>query len=112
MEDHDRNLIQFLERARKINLKLNSSKIKFKQSEIPYIGHIITANGLKPCPERIRAITDMKRPSCVKEVKQFIGTVNYLAKFVKNLSSLTEPLRRLEKKDVIFSWEKEQEESF
>ena len=61
---------------------------------------------------KIKAIVRMEPPKDVKEVQRFNGMVNYLARFIPNLSEKIEPLRRLTNKDAEWSWEKEQKEAF
>lgn len=58
-EQYDTRLRQLLNRIRSINLKLNKDKCKFRMTEIPHIGHILSAEDLKPDQEKVRAIKDM-----------------------------------------------------
>ncbi|PFX12592.1 Transposon Tf2-9 polyprotein [Stylophora pistillata] len=60
--------------------------------------------GLRPDPEKIQAILQMPEPKDVTALKRFLGMVTYLAKFMPHLSEMTEPLRRLEDKNVEFQW--------
>ena len=60
-----------------------------------YSGHKFTKNGLALDPERVRAILDMPEPSSIANVQTILGMVTYICKYLKNLSSLTEPLRSL-----------------
>ena len=57
---HDDNLRKFLKRARECRLKLNKKKCRFHMTELPYIGHIITSEGVKPDPKKVCA--PWKRP--------------------------------------------------
>ena len=52
--EHNHRLEQVLERSRKIGLKLNRSKMKIMTAEVPYIGHVLTSNGLKPDPRKVQ----------------------------------------------------------
>ena len=56
LKDHDQNLLKLLERLRLNNVKINLEKAKLKISEVTYIGHRITNNGLKPDPKKTEAI--------------------------------------------------------
>ena len=111
MKDHDRNLVALLERAREVNLKLNAKKLKLRLSEVPFIGHLLTSTGVKPDPEKVRAVQEMPVPDGrtsaekVKAVQRFLGFVNYLAKFVPHLAGECEPLRQLTDKDAEWVWE-------
>lgn len=77
--NHDRNFIQLMDRCREKQLKLNKDEMKFQLSEVKFIGHTITAEGLKPDPEKLKAVLDMPNPTDVAGVRRFIGFVTYLA---------------------------------
>ena len=76
-------------------LKLNKKKCRFHITELPYIGHVLTSEGVKPDPKKVSAIKDMEVPRNSEDVRRFLGHVNYMAKFMPNLSAESEPLRRL-----------------
>ena len=86
------------------NLKLNPEKLQLKCTETPFIGHVLTPEGIKPDPTKVDAVLKMERPSDVAAVRRLVGLVNYLSKFLSKLSELCEPLRRLTHKDVEWSW--------
>lgn len=111
-QDHDVKLKLFLERCRQKNIKLNPDKFKLRQSECTYIGHRLTANGLRVDPDKVRAIEHMPRPTDVKAVQRLLGMVNYLAKFYPHLSDQCEVLRQLTHKDTDFDWTEQHENSF
>lgn len=102
--DHDQNVRNLLERCREVNLKLNKEKARLKVTEIPFIGHLVTSQGLKPDPSKVKTVLDMPNPTNVKGVQRFIGCVNYLSKFLPGLSDKCEPLRKLTQKDVEWWW--------
>lgn len=60
LEDHDRNLVALLERAREVNLKLNPKKLKLRLSEVPFIGHLLPSTGVKRDPEKVRAVQELE----------------------------------------------------
>ena len=78
--DHDKNLRIVLERARERNLTLNKDKVRLRLIEVPYIGHLLTADRLKPDQKKIEAIMMMPKPTDVQSVKRFLGMANYLSK--------------------------------
>ena len=110
--DHDKKLREFLLRCRSKGIRLNKSKTELRKSEINFLGHKITSEGLKADPNKINSIVKMKAPSNVTEVQRFNGMVNYLARFLPHLSTIIEPLRRLTNKNVEWSWGSEQEAAF
>uniref|UniRef100_A0A803K3H0 ribonuclease H n=1 Tax=Xenopus tropicalis TaxID=8364 RepID=A0A803K3H0_XENTR len=109
--DHDKNLIRLLERARKLNLKLNKQKLRLRLSSVPYMGHLLTAEGLRPDPDKVKAILEMPNPENVQAVQRMLGFVNYLSKFLPHLSDVCEPLRRLTDKDSVWIWQSSHDES-
>ncbi|KAK3732353.1 hypothetical protein QZH41_004327 [Actinostola sp. cb2023] len=94
-KNHDMNLKAFLELCRKHSVTLNSEKINLRQPEVSFIGHIATAEGLRVNPDKVREITEMPRPTDKKGVQRLLGLVQYLSKFLPNLTDLTKPLREL-----------------
>ena len=111
-DEHDRRLVQVLERARKVNLKLRQEKWKIKTKKLVYIGHQLTEKGLQPDAEKIAAINGMPEPTSKKDVQRFMGMIQYLSKFITNLSEKSRPLRDLLKKDTPWQWNHEQRTAF
>ena len=68
------------------------------------MGHLLSADGVVTDPSKALAIRDKPTPTDVKSLKRFLGMATYLAKFLPNLSSVCEPLRRLELKDAEWCW--------
>ena len=83
--NHDENLLRLLEQARKANLRLNSSKINLRKSEVRFMGHLITREGLQPHPEKVTAVKEMPKSTSKKELMSLLGFVNYLSKFLPRL---------------------------
>ena len=96
------------------NINLNREKFEFKSLQVPFIGHLLTSEGLKPDPKKVEAICSMPKPEDVQAVQRFVNTVKYLSRFRERyyLSDMSEPLRRLTHKDVPWEWSQEQENAF
>jgi len=73
---------QVLNRAREANLKFNAKKCRIRQEEVPYVGHVLSKGGLKPDSEKIHAAQELQPPQSTKELKSFLGFIQYLAKFM------------------------------
>lgn len=101
---HDTAFRALLTRCRERNLKLNKKKIRFKMASVAYMGHILTPEGLAPDPEKVRAVQEMPRPLDAQGVQRLLGVVTYLAKFLPQLSTICEPLRRLTDREARFDW--------
>ena len=82
------------------------------KKEVPYVGHVLSKDGLKPDPEKTRAVQEMKPPQNTKEFKTFLGFIHYLGKFMPNMATVSAPLRELLEKTIAWHWDHEQEASF
>ena len=71
---------------------------------MPFFGHVLTKDGLQPDESKVKLILDWPIPKNQKELQQFMGSVNYLSKFLAFLSDLRAPLQLLLKKDTEFIW--------
>lgn len=92
LQEHVNRLKQIFEKLREANLKVQLDKSHFFKKEVNYLGHIITPQGVKPNPEKIRAVKEFPIPKTSKEIKSFIGLVSYSRKFIPNLAKITKPL--------------------
>ncbi|GFW04409.1 retrovirus-related Pol polyprotein from transposon 17.6 [Trichonephila clavipes] len=112
-EEHLQNIRKVLSKLSDANLKLNPSKCKFFQKEVNYLGHIISAEGVRTDPEKVSAVKNWKRPENLRELRSFLGLCTYYRKFVKGFSNIARPLHKLtESKQKKFQWTKECEDSF
>ncbi|GFX32436.1 retrovirus-related Pol polyprotein from transposon opus [Trichonephila clavipes] len=111
-EEHLQNIRKVLSKLRDANLKLNPSKCKFFQKEVNYLGHIISAEGVRTDPEKVSAVKNWKRPENLRELRSFLGLCTYYRKFVKGFSNIARPLHRLTESKQKLQWTKECEDSF
>ena len=70
--DHDRTVVDLLNRLSQANLKLNSDKIKFKSHTPPFIGHVLTPEGLKPSTDIVAVVMDMPQPQDKVATRRFL----------------------------------------
>ncbi|GFX35073.1 retrovirus-related Pol polyprotein from transposon 412 [Trichonephila clavipes] len=111
-EEHLQNIRKVLSKLSDANLKLNPSKCKFFQKEVNYLGHIISAEGVRTDPEKVSAVKNWKRPENLRELRSFLGLCTYYRKFVKGFSNIARPLHKLTESKQKFQWTKECEDSF
>ena len=97
--------------AKSYNLKLNFDKGRVLKQQVSFVGHIISAEGLKPDPEKVRAMKEMPPPTTKEDVRRFLGSIQYLAKFLLMLAEVETPLRELTNRDVLFRWDAPQAEA-
>lgn len=112
VNEHNERLKKLLNRLREQNVKLNKNKCKIAIKELSYLGHKLSAKGVTPDENKVKAITSMEAPTDKKSLERFLGLVNYIGKFIPNLSQHTTVLRGLLKKNVQFSWYGEHEAAF
>ena len=112
VDDHDRILQKVVDRATHWNLSMNFVKCQIRKNRVSYVGHMITEHGLEPSRDKVPALTEMAAPTSKEEVRRFLGMIQYLAKFIPDLSAKDAPLRQLLKKEVGFHWSRAQQESF
>lgn len=100
LAEHIQRLEEVFKRLRKANLKIQLDKTEFLRKEIAYLGHVVTAEGVKPNPDKIQAILKYPIPSTVREIKSFLGLLSYYRKFIKNFAKITKPMTMCLKKDA------------
>ena len=112
VEEHNDSLAKILRALRKHNLKLEPEKCHILKTEIKYLGHKIDKNGIRPTEDNISSIKDMVRPHTVRQVRSFLGTINFYGKFIPNMAERRRPLNELLKKGVRFRWSDAAEKAF
>ncbi|GBG73564.1 hypothetical protein CBR_g16907 [Chara braunii] len=96
-----------LEKLREANFKINAKKCEWAKTQVLYLGHVLDGDGIKPEDSTIAAIRDWPTPRTLTELRSFLGLANYYRKFVRNFSTIAAPLRRLQKKEAIWQWDKD-----
>ena len=109
--DHDKVLVKFLERYKERGVKLNTDKLNLRQTEVPFIGHVATDQGLRVDPAKVRAIIEMPAPTDKAGVQRLLGLTQYLSKFLPRLSNITKPLRELTQTNAQWVWETAQQDA-
>ncbi|XP_072064483.1 uncharacterized protein [Arachis hypogaea] len=107
--DHLRTVLQIL-RDRKLYAKL--SKCEFWKSEVKFLGHVVSKQGIAVDPAKVEAVMNWERPTSVTEIRSFLGLAGYYRRFIKGFSQLALPLTKLTRKDTPFIWTPKCEESF
>jgi len=82
------------------------------KTELSYLGHVVSGEGVKPDPHKIQAINEFPIPRNKMDVKSFLGLAGYYRKFIPQFSKIVKPLNDLLKKDHTWKWEVEQTQSF
>jgi hypothetical protein len=93
-------------------LRVNAEKSTFCPEEIEYLGHWISKSGIQPIPKKVEAIKHMVRPNTRRELRRFIGIVNYYHDMWVRRSSLLAPLTSMTSKNLKFVWTDVHQKSF
>ncbi|CAG2246897.1 unnamed protein product [Mytilus edulis] len=111
-ESHLQHLDLIFKRLKEANLKLRPNKCDFAKSEILYLGHIISKEGIKVDSSKTNAVETFPIPNNQHDVRSFLGLCNYYRKFVKGYAKIASPLNRLLTKDTPFKWTTDCQDAF
>ena len=101
-----------MECLRQHGLTLNADKCLFNVDSLVFMGILLSEKVIGPTEERVRALQETREPETVNEVRGFLGLANYSSRFIPHFATITEPLRKLTRKDVLFHFGPEQKASF
>ena len=111
-EEHLQNIKQVLSALNEYGMTLRLDKYEFFRQQVTYLGHVISADGLKPSEQRVKEIVKIPTPENVKQLESFIGKLNYYGKFLPSFSTICAPLNRLHRQDVEWNWSAEWDQAF
>jgi len=111
-QNHDETYKAVKERLSENQFELNEKKCKICFRQISILGTLIDGKVAKPDPDKVKAINSMPNPRNVKEIRSFIGMIEFYGKFIPNLSEIKEPLTKLTRKGQKFQWGKEESQAF
>lgn len=111
-DEHDMAVKNTLKVLNRYGILLNDHKCKFKQREIRFLGHKLSAEGVSPSDDKVKSILQFRAPTSKEELRSFLGLVTYVSRFIPNLASMNAPLRDLLKRESNFRWEAEHQRSF
>ena len=110
--EHIKRVEETLTELQDAGYRAGKEKTEFCLKETVWLGHHISKSGIKPNEEKTLPITNLEHPRNPKELKSFLGAVQYFAKFIKDLSKLTDRMRQLLKKNTEWEWTEERENDF
>lgn len=110
--EHLQHLKILFKRLTDANININLEKTFFLQTNVKFLGHILSTNGISAHPEKIESISNFPIPKNVKQLRGFLGICNYYRKFNKTYSELTLPLVKLLRKGVPWNWTDEHNKAF
>jgi hypothetical protein len=104
VERHADDLRIVFDRLRSAGLTLKPKKCQLFAASVKYLGQVVSAEGIAPDGDKVKAIRQMPYPTNKQEVKAFLGLAGYYRRFVRNFAKMVEPIQRLTRADVPFAW--------
>ena len=113
-EEHLQDVQKVLVTLQNHGIKVKVKKCEFFKSQVSFLGHVLSSDGIRKSSEYTNKVKDYSKPSTVKELRKFLGLINFQRKFIEKCSEIAKPLTELTKKadKTKIEWTDEQEESF
>jgi hypothetical protein len=111
-DEHVEHIKLLMQAVKEEGFRLKFLKCKFAQRKIQYLGHVIEENEVRPMRDNLIAIKNFPVPKSRKNIRQFLGKVNFYHKYIPQASKLLEPFHRLLRKDSVFDWSDECQRTF
>ena len=111
-EDHLSKVDEVMNRLQKAGLKVNAGKSSFAKEELEYLGYWVTREGVQPLPNKVDAIKNLAPPKTRRQLRSFIGVINYYRDMWKGRSELLAPLSRLTSNAVKWQWTEVEQTAF
>jgi hypothetical protein len=103
-EDHAQHLQVILQRLQDHQLYTKFGKCAFWLKEVPFLGHIISTEGITVDPSKVQEVLDWKTPRSVTQICRFLGLAGYYHRFIPNFSKIAKPMTQLLKEEAKFEW--------
>ena len=111
-EEHAKRLSDVLERFRRASLQLQPEKCVFAKEKFTYLGFELSHRGIEVSPNKVKAVQNFPTSKSVKDVRSFLGLASFYRRLVPHFADIAKALTQLTKKDKIWDWNQECQESF
>jgi hypothetical protein len=111
-EEHEQHLRIILQRPRDHQLYAKFSKCAFWLEEVPFLGHVISAEGIAVDPSKVQEVLEWKSPRSVMQISSFLKLAGYYRRFIPNFSKIAKPMTKLLEKEAKFKWSPQCKEDF
>ena len=111
-DQHVEDVEMVLERLELAGLKARTDKTHLFVKKVDVLGHVVSADGVRPDPMKTKAVEKWPKPENAKELVSFLAFCNFYRRFVKGFAAMAHPLNQLTHQDVTWSWKKQHQEAF
>ncbi|KAG8480574.1 hypothetical protein CXB51_024517 [Gossypium anomalum] len=111
-DEHGQHLRVVLQIFHEKQLYAKFTKCEFWLKEVTFLGHMVSAEGIRMDPQKIETVLDWKQPKNMSEIRSFLGLAGYYCRFIEGFSLIAAPMTKLLRKGVPFVWTDAQQESF
>ncbi|XP_055527930.1 uncharacterized protein K02A2.6-like [Wyeomyia smithii] len=112
VEEHNQNLNCVLQRLQEYGFTVKFEKCRFFMRQVKYLGQLLDTEGVRPDPDKVKAIVNMPPPHDVPTLRSYLGAINYYGKYIREMRTLRQPLDELLKESTSFQWTDTQQRSF
>ncbi len=111
-EEHVAHIEKLIIAIQEEGFRLKFTKCEFAKDRVTYLGHVIGNGTVRPLTNNVVAIKDFPQPKNKKNIRQFLGKVNFHLKYIPNATRLLEPFHNLLRKNVDFVWSEDCRKAF
>ncbi|KAI2654015.1 Transposon Tf2-9 polyprotein [Labeo rohita] len=112
LQEHVQHVRRVLQRLLENGLFVKAEKLDFHAQSVPFLGYIVSAEGMRMDPEKVKAVVDWPSPDSRKALQRFLGFANFYRRFIRNFSQLASPLTALTSPRTTFRWSDAAEVAF
>ena len=103
-ETHKAHLLEVFNRLATAGVTLRGKKCRIGMSSVTYLGHVFSAQGMAPDPNKLQAVQEWSAPRNVTDVRQFLGLASYYRRYIPHFAHIAGPLHALTQKNTTFDW--------
>lgn len=111
-EEHMQALQTLLRRFKQVGLRAHPAKSILCGDAMPYLGHVVSAEGMQPEDAKVAAIQNLPTPKNAEQVRSFLGVIGFYRCYVPGYSQISKPLTALTKKNAVFEWSEQCEGAY